>query len=247
VAQLLGVIAGHDPEDPWSAEVPIEDFGAQLDAGVRPLRFAIPDAWVFDDCDREVVAAVEGAAAVLAGLGARRVEVNGRALGEWWIANITIILGEAAAIHRDQFLADPAGFGRDVRTVLAAAMELRAHEYVRAAELRQALRHGAGEERLFGAADILLMPATPTAARRIVDVGPDDLAGDLSRNTGPFNLSGHPALSVPCGRTAAGLPIGLQMVGRHWDESTLIRAAAAYERARGPWPMPPIAHADIGA
>lgn len=233
-AFVLQAIAGHDPDDPWSVDVPVGDFSAQLDAGVRSLRIAVPGAYVFDGCDPEITAAVEQAIGTLTSLGARRVEADAGDLSNWWSANMTILLCEAAAYHRQRYEASPLAFGDDVRSHLAAGMEILALEYVAAAQLRDTLRHGGAGERLFASADVVMMPATPLAAPRIDDVVGDDAAAFLTHNTAPFDVSGHPVITVPCGLTAAGLPMGLQMVGRHWDEATLLRAAAAYERGRGP-------------
>jgi aspartyl-tRNA(Asn)/glutamyl-tRNA(Gln) amidotransferase subunit A len=237
-ALLLQAIAGHDPEDPWSVDVPVGDYTAHIDAGVAGLRVGVPSAYVFDGCEPEVAAAVERAIATLQSLGARRVEVEGGALGIWWIAAMNVVLAEAADVHWQRYEAHAAGFGEDVRGTLRAAMELPAFQYVAAARLRDALRRREAEERLFAAADVVLMPATPVVAPRVADVAPGDPMGSLTHNTAPFNIAGLPALSIPCGVTSAGLPVGLQMVGRHWDETTLLRVAAAYETARGPMPRP---------
>jgi len=242
-ALVLQAIAGHDPDDPWSADVPVGDYAAHLDAGVAGLRIGVPSAYVFEGCEPEVAAAVERAIATLQSLGARRVEVEGGSLAIWWIAAMNIVLAEAADVHRKRYGEQAARFGDDVRGILTAAMELPGFEYVAAARLRDALRRGEAEEQLFAAADVVLMPATLVVAPRIADVAPGDPMGSLTHNTAPFNLAGLPALSVPCGVTSAGLPVGLQMVGRQWDEATLLRVAAAYEAARGAMPWPRAARA----
>jgi aspartyl-tRNA(Asn)/glutamyl-tRNA(Gln) amidotransferase subunit A len=237
-ALLLQAIAGHDPEDPWSVDVPVGDYSAHLDAGVAGIRVGVPSEYAFDGCEPEVAAAAARAVAVLESLGARRVEVKGDALGLWWIANMDVLLAEAADFHRQRYEVHATGFGEDVRGILAAALALPASQRASAARLRDALRRGEAEERLFVAADVLLMPATPVVAPRVADVAPADPLASLTHNTAPFNLAGLPALSIPCGVTTTGLPIGLQIVGRHWDEATLLRVAAAYEAARGAMPRP---------
>ncbi len=239
-ALVLQAIAGHDPDDPWSVDVPVADYTAHLDAGVAGIRVGVPSAYAFDDCEAEVAAAVERAVVLLGSLGVRRVEVDGGALGVWWIAAMNVVLGEAAEVHRQRYEANAADFGEDVRGILTAALELPASQYVAAARLRDALRRGEAEERLFAAADVVMMPATRVVAPRVADIAPGDPLGSLTHNTAPFNLAGLPALSIPCGVTSAGLPIGLQMVGRHWDEGTLVRVAAAYEAARGAMPAPSV-------
>jgi aspartyl-tRNA(Asn)/glutamyl-tRNA(Gln) amidotransferase subunit A len=238
VALVLQAIAGHDPDDPWSVDVPVGDYAAHLDAGVAGIRVGVPSAHAFDGCAPEVAAAVERAIATLVSLGARRVEVDGGALGVWWLASMNVVLAEAGDFHRERYAARAADFGEDVRGILTAALELPASQYVAAARLRDALRRGEAEERLFTAADVVLMPATLVVAPRVADIAPGDPLGSLTHNTAPFNLAGLPALSVPCGVTSAGLPVGLQIVGRHWDEATILRVAAAYEAARGVMPRP---------
>ena len=91
VALVLQAIAGHDPEDPRSAEVPVADYTAHLDAGARPLRIGVISSYAFDGCDPEVSAAVTQVVEVFRALGARCVETDGRVLSDWWIANMTIV------------------------------------------------------------------------------------------------------------------------------------------------------------
>jgi aspartyl-tRNA(Asn)/glutamyl-tRNA(Gln) amidotransferase subunit A len=237
-ALVLQAIAGHDPEDPWSADIPVGDFTDQLEAGVRSLRIGVPSSYVLGRCEPEVVAAVERAIATLTELGARRVSVDGSVLADWWAACMVVMLAEAAAFHRARYESNPSGFGGDVRGHLEVGMALAAVQYVASANLRDGLRRGDAEERLFAVADVVAMPTTPTVAHPIAGGEADNPAGSLTQNTAPFNLAGCPAISVPCGLTRSGLPIGLQLVGRHWDERTLLRVAFAYERARGPMAPP---------
>jgi aspartyl-tRNA(Asn)/glutamyl-tRNA(Gln) amidotransferase subunit A len=240
VALVLQAIAGHDPEDPRSAEVPVADYTAHLDAGARPLRIGVISSYALDGCDPEVSAAVAQVVEVFRALGARCVETDGRVLSDWWIANMTIVLAEAAEAHRGRFDASPERFGEDVRRQLQAGMELQAVQYVSAARMRDALRRGVADEALFGGADVLITPTSLILPPRIADLRADDPLGVLTHNTAPFDLSGHPAISVPCGYSETGLPIGVQIVGRHWDEATVLRAAAAYERERGPMRAPSV-------
>jgi aspartyl-tRNA(Asn)/glutamyl-tRNA(Gln) amidotransferase subunit A len=237
-AVMLQTIAGHDADDLWSADVPVGDYLAHLDAGVRPLRIGLPSTYTLEGCEPDVLRAMSEASDVFRSLGARCVEVDTGCLADWWRANMTVILGEAAAVHRERWETDPSRFGADVRARLDVAMGLSASEYVRAAELRDRLRRGMADEALFSEADVLIMPATPIVAPRISECASDHTVGVLTRNAAPFDLSGQPAITVPCGQTSARLPIGLQIVGRRWDEGTLLRAATAFEQARGPFPRP---------
>jgi aspartyl-tRNA(Asn)/glutamyl-tRNA(Gln) amidotransferase subunit A len=213
LAIALQALAGHDPLDPGSADVPAEDYLADLEKGAKGLRIAIPVAHFFDDVDPEVDAAVRAAATVFTSLGAR---VEERALPHTDLlreTQRTIISSEAAAYHREH-MSDPAAFGPYVRT---------------RTEIRRAWTAALRE------VDLILTPTTPAPALPREDARPagerDAAAARLMTSyTSPFNLTGLPAISVPCGFTHDGLPIGLQLAAGPWRESLLLRAARAYER-----------------
>ena len=237
-ALVLAVISGYDVDDPWSIDVPVEDYTAYLESGVRSIRVGVPSTYVLEGCDPDVAAAVKDAIRLLRGSGARTVEVDTGMLRQWWLDNMAVIVGEAAAVHRRRVEETPAAFGADVLEYLRAALKMPAYQYAEAARMRDALRSGRADETLFASADVLVMPATPVPALRSDEIATSNPVAALTRNTAPFDLSGQPAITVPCGLTSAGLPVGLQIVGQRWDEATVLRAARAYEAARGPLPSP---------
>jgi aspartyl-tRNA(Asn)/glutamyl-tRNA(Gln) amidotransferase subunit A len=233
-ALMLNAIAGYDPADATSVRIPVADATAQLGKGVRGLRIGVPRAWFFERADDEVTAAVERALAELVRLGAEVRDVPIPGVGEAVGGLFGFVLAEAQEIHADSLRARPSDFGADLQALLtspapgtAALMEgLRARDALTAA-MRSALE----------TVDVLVTPTTPIAAPRIgedsVRIGGADesVLVAMIRCTAPFNATHLPALSLPCGFTRAGLPIGLQIAGRPFDEATVLRAGHAYEQA----------------
>ena len=134
----------------------------------------------------------------------------------------------------------PQDYGDVVRARIQFGLEQKAADYVRAARARDEARRTA-DETLFSDVDLLAMPTTLRTAVPIDSVSKDDPTLGLTRLTGPFNLTGQPAISVPCGYTEQGLPVGLQLAGRRFDERTVLRAAHAFETESGvSRPRPPV-------
>ncbi len=234
-AIVLNAIAGADPDDPLTAPVPVADYRKDLAAGVRGLRFAVLHGAQFDPIDAEVAAALDAAFAVFRDLGATIAEVDGTLFGDGRPAVADIMMLEAQHYHAASLRDRPEDFGDDVRARLTRRTDMTATELLNALRTRDAITVGANH--LMERYDVLLLattriPAPPIAGQTIVIDGEEVFAPTLlTGNTNPFNLTGMPALSLPCGFTAAGLPIGLQIVGRRWDEATVLRIGAAYERA----------------
>lgn len=229
VALLLQTIAGYDPEDPYSMDVPVEDYIDGLEGGVRGWRVAFASDAFFQRADDEVLAAVNEAEKIFTALGAQVSEIEvpgGRAAA---LANGLMTTSDAAAFHQERLEMRPEGFGMDVLQRLQTGAGFSSSEYILARRAQSTLRHQF--ERFFRDYDILLTPTTPIPAP-FLD-GPDavEQARKLTRFTAPFNLTGLPALSVPCGFTQDGLPVGLQIVGASWAEAQVLRAGYAYERA----------------
>ncbi len=227
-ALLLAAMAGPDRRDPATADVPVPDYLSALAGGVKGLRLGVSKDHLWQDTDPEVEAAVRRAIAVLAGLGAQVEEVS---LPHTDVVGATvnaIMLPEALAYHRPWLRQRPEDYGRDVRLRLQMGALYQAVDYLDAQRTRALIVEAWNG--LLHQVDLLATPTTPIAATRIED---SDLSATLSliRFTNPFNLAGLPAISVPCGFTAEGLPIGLQLVGRPWDEATVLRAAHAYQQA----------------
>ena len=146
------------------------------------------------------------------------------------------MLPEALAYHRKWMAERPDDYGDDVRYRLELGATYLAVHHIEAQRFREMIVRRWRDE-VFDKVDVLAMPATMVAALPI-EVGDLSATFQLIRNTNPLNLLGIPAISVPCGFTASGLPIGLQLAGRWWDEATVLRAAYAYEQATD-WHMRP--------
>jgi aspartyl-tRNA(Asn)/glutamyl-tRNA(Gln) amidotransferase subunit A len=237
-ALLLQAIAGEDPTDPSTRGAMVEDYTAGLGKSIAGLRVGVPEDFFFTNLDPEIDAAVRAAIAALAELGAHVEEVALPFAKEAVAAWVTIALVEAHAIHEAHLDERGDELSPDVRERLLLGRPIAATEYERARTRREAL---AGEmARVMERLDVLALPATPISAVPVDNPvamlgGREVRAADvLGRFTRLAAFTGQPALSLPCGFTAGGLPIGLQLIGRRFEDAALLRAAHAYEQAT-PW------------
>jgi aspartyl-tRNA(Asn)/glutamyl-tRNA(Gln) amidotransferase subunit A len=233
-AILLQVIAGYDPQDAWSVEAPVENYLADTLTDLRDWRIAMVDDEYFTDAEiveGDVVEAVRQAAKVFESLGAQVEHVPFPNAREAAMANGLMTPADAAAFHHQRLSENPQGFGRDVLKRLQTGAAYTSTEYSLARRMQTLLRCQFTE--FFYEFDLLLTPTTPITAPVRGSADAVERARLLTRFTAPFNLTGLPALSIPCGWNATKMPIGLQLVGRPWSEGRLIRAGDCYERARG--------------
>jgi len=227
-ALMLQVMAGYDPEDPASIDRPVDDYLMPLEDGVEGLRLALAAGEYVEESDPEVLAAVDRAARMFEGMGATLERLESNWLREAALANGVMTPADAAAFHRERLTEHPEWFGADVRQRLETGRAFSSTEYVLARKTQSDMKHRLG--RLFERYDLLLLPSTPIAAPLIEGNDAVEQARRLTRFTAPFNLTGLPAISIPCGFSKDGLPIGLQIVAPVWSESALLRAARAFER-----------------
>jgi aspartyl-tRNA(Asn)/glutamyl-tRNA(Gln) amidotransferase subunit A len=228
-ALLLQVVSGYDPEDPASVDMDVPDYMAQLQGNVRGWRVALAEDQFFTKANAEVLAAVRQAAEVFASLGAQINPVEFPGAYEAAKDNGLMVTSDAAAFHQERLADMPDKFGEDVRQRMEMGAAYTSGEYSLARRNQAVLRRKF--EQFFNEYDLLLTATTPITAPLLE--GPDavEQALTLTRFTAPFNFSGFPAISLPCGFTDQGLPIGLQIVTRPWGEAALLRAAQAYESA----------------
>jgi len=233
-ALVLEAIAGHDPRDAGCADVPVERFARELERGPDGVRIGVLEA-ALAAADHEVTTAVRQAVERLAAAGALVRPVALDLLVEARAAVLVILSAEASAFHQERLRDHPDWFGADVRERLARGAAVAAVDYLRALELRERFRDEVA--RMFDGVDVLVSPMLPVGAPPVgaATVPINDSAVEVLRattaNTREWNLIGVPALTVPCGATGAGLPIGMQIVGRAFAESTVLRVARAHERA----------------
>jgi aspartyl-tRNA(Asn)/glutamyl-tRNA(Gln) amidotransferase subunit A len=234
VALLLQAMAGYDAKDPASTHRAVPDYAAALSGDVRGLRIGIPREYFFDVIDPEVDGAVRQAIEVLRRLGASLHDVSWSALRYVTLAALIIVLVEASAFHEAWIRTRPQDYSPDIALRLKWGLLLPASAYIKAQRLRTLLCREVAQ--LWHQVDVLLTPATMLAAphptEAHVRIGDHQMSTReaILRLMRPFNLTGLPAISIPCGFTSTGLPIGLQIAGKAFDEATVLRVAHAYEQ-----------------
>ncbi|HEU4439698.1 MAG TPA: amidase [Methylomirabilota bacterium] len=236
-ALLLGVIAGHDPLDATSSRQPVPDYVAGLEGGVKSLRVGVAGGFYADGLDAEVSRALADAVVVLRDLGARVDPAAVPDPGPMVAACSNVMVrAEAAVIHSRILKERPGELQPAVRDRMAPGLTVTAVEYLQGQRLRARFTREFIED-VFSRMDVLLTPTIPEPAPALAAVKAGTTAevigrmGRFSRLTRPVNALGLPALSLPCGASADGRPLGLQLVGRPFDEATLLRLGHAYEGA----------------
>ena len=229
VACVLGVIAGYDPEDPVTADRPVDNYEAALAHGADGLTVGLLGGEFRDRLPAETAALHDAAAGVFEDLGARVVAVDGLSgverVGEW---TADLLLAEAAAFHAGRLAETPEVFAEDVLARLRRGAAVTGPRY---AEGRQEQRRWTRE--VLGAlerVDLLIAPATPGPAPLLAESDPLHTTRHLAQYVSIFGFARVPSLAVPVGFTD-GLPVSMQLVGRHFDEAMLLRAAHAYQQA----------------
>jgi len=229
-ALILQAIAGADPDDPTTSDRPVPDYAAALKGDARGLRVGVPRQDAFPNATEDVVRGIEDALRTLAGLGAILVDVSAPWLLEAAVIWPKIAGPEAAYYHRQNLEQRPQDIAEPVRNRLLAGRNVLAVDYLRGLETQRRIKDEVA--RLFEEIDLLVTPATPTTATLIADeLAATGRESHIHRFTAPFNITGQPAISLPCGFDRQGLPIGLQIIGRTWEEETVLLAAHAYEQA----------------
>jgi aspartyl-tRNA(Asn)/glutamyl-tRNA(Gln) amidotransferase subunit A len=228
-AIVLQAIAGYDAGDITSVDVPVIDYAGGLREDAKRLRVGVPREYFFDDLDPEVASALERALREMKGLVAEikdiRLEIP---------TDRTLQTAESYDYHAENVAANPDLYQPETLRRIRSGEKVTAEEYIqRRRELEEA-RRGIGH--VFADVDVLVTPTTPMPAPVLADLKvnvealrPAELR--LLRNTRPFNVWGLPAISIPCGFTKSGLPIGLQIAGPCWREDLVLRVAHAYEQA----------------
>lgn len=232
-AAMLQAVAGYDRSDPASVDVPVGDYSAGLQRGVSGLTVGVPTNYFFDNIDPEVETAVRAGIATLQRLGATVREVELPWAAAYMPAEYAIMLPEASAYHQRRLRERGEAIGEDVRVLLEVGELINAPDYIKGLRARTLIQDGWRD--LFAQGlDLIAAPTVPNVAARVGQLTfdgaqPEPVITSYVRASAPGNLTGLPAASVPCGFSASGLPIGLQLIGRPFDEATVLRAAAAYE------------------
>jgi len=226
-ALVLQAIAGYDPDDITSAVLPVPDYAAALDGPGPRLRVGVARPYFFAELDAEVAAAVERALGVLADLGAELRDIDLPVDDDR-----TVFRAESYAFHRPWVERCPERYQPETLRRIRTGATVSAAEYIEKWQHLQHLRRGAAAQ--FAEVDLIVTPTVPVAAPSFADIEaqpetlrPRELV--MMRNTRPFDILGTPALSVPCGTTASGLPIGLQIAGPPGADAAVLRLGAAFE------------------
>ena len=222
VALMLNVIAGYDEREPTSVDAPVPEYTRALKLPTSKLRLGIPRTPFYDSLDNEVARAVESANTVLKKLTASTTDVTLPPSG-----NPAVIWGaEAYAYHSPWFNEAPEKYQPGTRASLQGSADAKAWQYAQARRDVDVMRREI--KKTFGTVDLLITPTMKTPPALLTAPGGGAAGGN---NNSAFDVFGLPSISVPCGFTASGLPIGLQITGAHWAESTVLALAYAYEQA----------------
>jgi aspartyl-tRNA(Asn)/glutamyl-tRNA(Gln) amidotransferase subunit A len=232
-AILLQAMAGHDPADPGSANHPIPDYRAALGRDVKGLRIGLIRHFYERDNEANTATrqAIDAAAKTLAGLGCSVRDVTLSPLADWAACGVTIMLSEAYAIHEANLRSRFTDYGEIFRDRMVLAGLITAADYVQALRRRRELI--AELDTAMADLDLVMTAAAPSEAPPIDQV-PKFTIMDRPSLTIAFNVTGSPAMSVCCGYTDSGLPLSFQIVGKRFDDATVLRLAHAYEQAT-PW------------
>ena len=231
VAVIFAAIAGHDIGDKASVDTPVEDYVAALGKSLQPLRVGVPRKFFFDDLDAEVALAATHALSGLAAMGAEIREMELPVP-----TDRTLQSAEAYAYHAEFVASNPELYQPETLRRIRTGQNLSAEAVLQCRRDLSRVRRDIASIFADAGVDVLVTPTTPVAAPTIAELKqnpellrPRELM--LLRNTRPINVWGFPAISVPCGFTEAGLPIGLQIIGPHWGEAVILRVAHAYQQA----------------
>ena len=252
-AILLNIISGKDPFDSTSAPVAVPDFTKVLGNGIKGLKIGIPKEYFIKGMDREIEESVKTAIKKLESLGAIPVEIS-LPHTEYAVATYYVLATSEASSNLARYDGVKYGFRAEGKDLMEMYMNTRAQGF--GAEVKRRIMLGtyalssgyydayykkaqqartlikADFEKVFNSVDMIVTPTSPTAAFKSGEKTDDPLQMYLSDIfTISVNLAGIPAISIPCGFTSNNLPIGLQIIGKHFDEESILKAAYAYEQS----------------
>ncbi|HIM99002.1 MAG TPA: Asp-tRNA(Asn)/Glu-tRNA(Gln) amidotransferase subunit GatA [Gammaproteobacteria bacterium] len=228
VARMFAVMAGYDDDDLYSVRREQPDFLGSLDNGIKGIRIGLPQKFFFEDLEEGVGSAVEASAQRLAALGADIVEIELEGAEYAQQSVMPMVWADAYEYHRERVESAPEKFGRDVLDRILLGRDIAGCDY--AAALRARERWNRTVDRTLEQVDVILTPTTPITAP-LVEESSDMLSTThhLTRFTYLFSWAGLPGLSVPCGFTSAGMPIGMLLNGRPWEETLLFQIGHSYQ------------------
>jgi aspartyl-tRNA(Asn)/glutamyl-tRNA(Gln) amidotransferase subunit A len=237
-ALMLQTIAGEDEADSTTWRVPVGDYTVSLGKSIRGKRIGIPKQYFFEDLHPETETRVRTAINALADLGAEICQISLPFAAEVFERWVTISAPEAYTVHKQHVLETPGALAPEVEARVLLGRDISAHDYVKARNFQDHIKRETAA--LMEDIDVIVTPTTPLPAPHI-DTGCLEINGQtvdgakvLARFTRFADFTGQPAISLPCGFSEKGMPIGLQMMGRWFDEENLLSVAQAYESVT-PW------------
>jgi amidase len=234
-ALMLAAIAGYDFRDQTSLTTPVENYAATVEDGVSGLRIGLDETFITKGASAEVSAAVIDAVRILERLGARIVKVNLPAIAPVLATAMDLLSAETATSHESMYPSKAEQYGAGFRSLLDVGVQVRGQDYAKGLMERMCFTNQG--QNLFDQIDIFACPSMSYASLPANAVPPDARSLDLANEEGPvrftmpFNLSGNPTLSLPCGKSPSGPPPSLQLIGRLLGEATILRAGRSFERA----------------
>jgi aspartyl-tRNA(Asn)/glutamyl-tRNA(Gln) amidotransferase subunit A len=234
-ALLLGLMAGADPEDPTCSTAAVPDYMAATSGSIKGIKIGVPTAFYVDDLDAEVAKVLDDTIATLKREGAEIITVELPDQRQLTAACQLVLATEAAAYHKRWLIERPQDYGAQVLARLQNGLAIPGVSYLEALRWRgpALAAHVAATSRV----DAVLAPVAPVPAPTIAESdvgnssGAEAVIQRLTRFTRPINYLGLPSLSLPAGFTAKGLPVGMQLIGRSFDEAMLVQIGAAFQRA----------------
>ena len=239
-AIVMQAISGYDPLDPATEDVAVPDMLEDIERGAKGLRIGVPKQYFWDNVEADVLTLARKALADLEGAGAIVREVDWPKQMDYNAAFVAVMFGEAAAYHAPYFPSRRDEYGPQVAAMMNVGQSIGGAQLAGAMRVMQEARRG-GADAVLAGVDVLAVPTMPVAAPTIAASRLEDPGARMASFTGPFDFTGQPAISVPCGLTSAGLPASIMFAGRRWDEPSVVWAGRAYEQVRGTLPSPPIA------
>jgi aspartyl-tRNA(Asn)/glutamyl-tRNA(Gln) amidotransferase subunit A len=236
-AILLNVLSGYDRRDPYSIKSDTEDFTKRLNHGIKGSVIGVPKSFYFEKLETEIEAQLHQVIEIFKSLGAEIRPIDIPGLHEFYMAHQTIIRTEAYALHENMLRDCPEQYEEEVRDRLLSGLAPKAYEYVKAQQIREIAIQAFHEA--LTEVEVILTPTvsilSPDLQQRELNINgqPEQVRTALTRFTGLTNLNGFPSISIPCGLSDSGLPIGFQLIGKPLDEANLYRFANAYEQVGG--------------
>ncbi len=233
-ALMMNAMAGFDSNDPASSRHSISDYGAELGRGLKGVRIGVPSDYFFDQVDPQISTAVESAIQAMQGEGAviREVAMPWVSVGR--AVNVAVLLPEAAAVHRKRLAEKGNQYSPAVRHRLKAGLEVSAVDYIHAQRARSMFGHQMTQA--MEDLDALVTPTVPIQTPTIAETTPPpgsaipQAGGEFPNFTGVFNATGQPSMSLNCGFTEDGMPIGLMISGKAFEDARLIGIGHAYQQ-----------------